>query len=74
MGAPLVRMGWRPPGLSVPLPPLSSPAPQYPETMMARNNIVGYHQQCTSIYVQVDCIYVYCFASCHKRHVKVVHT
>ena len=24
-------MGWRPPGLSVPLPPLSSPAPQNPE-------------------------------------------
>jgi len=31
VGAPLVRMGWRPPGLSVPLPPLSSPAPQNPE-------------------------------------------
>jgi len=30
-GAPLVRMGWRPPGLSVPLPRLSSPAPQNPE-------------------------------------------
>jgi len=29
--APLVQMGWRPPGLSVPLPPLSSPAPQNPE-------------------------------------------
>jgi len=28
VGAPLVRMGWHPPGLSVPLPPLSSPAPQ----------------------------------------------
>jgi len=28
---------------SVPLPPLSSPAPQNPEKMMARNNIVGYH-------------------------------
>jgi len=27
LGAPLVRLGWRPPGLSVPLPPLSSPAP-----------------------------------------------
>jgi len=27
VGAPLVRLGWRPPGLSVPLPPLSSPAP-----------------------------------------------
>jgi len=25
--APLVRLGWRPPGLSVSLPPLSSPAP-----------------------------------------------
>jgi len=25
--APLVLLGWRPPGLSVPLPPLSSPAP-----------------------------------------------
>jgi len=28
VGAPLVRMGWRPPGLSVPLHALSSPAPQ----------------------------------------------
>jgi len=28
VGAPLVRMGWRPPGLSVPLPPLSPRAPQ----------------------------------------------
>jgi len=28
VGAPLVQMGWRPPGLSVLLPPLSSPAPQ----------------------------------------------
>ena len=28
MGAPLVRLGWRPPGLFVPLPPLSSPARQ----------------------------------------------
>jgi len=27
VGAPLVRLGWRPLGLSVPLPPLSSPAP-----------------------------------------------
>jgi len=27
VGAPLVLLGWRPPGLSVPLPPLSSPAP-----------------------------------------------
>jgi len=27
VGAPLVRLGWRPPRLSVPLPPLSSPAP-----------------------------------------------
>jgi len=26
-GAPLVWLGWRPPGLSVPLPPLSSLAP-----------------------------------------------
>jgi len=26
-GALLVRLGWRSPGLSVPLPPLSSPAP-----------------------------------------------
>ena len=43
MGAPLVRMGWRPPGLLVPLPPSSSPAPQNLETMTARNNIVGYH-------------------------------
>jgi len=30
-GAPLVWMGWRPPELSVPLPPLSSPVPQNPE-------------------------------------------
>jgi len=27
VGAPLVRLGWRPPGLSVPLPSLSSSAP-----------------------------------------------
>jgi len=27
VGAPLVRLGWRQPGLLVPLPPLSSPAP-----------------------------------------------
>jgi len=27
VGAPLVRLGWRPPGLSVFLPLLSSPAP-----------------------------------------------
>jgi len=27
VGAPLVWLGSRPPGLSVPLPPLSSPAP-----------------------------------------------
>jgi len=27
VGAPLVWLGWRPPGLPVPLPPLSSPAP-----------------------------------------------
>ena len=31
VGALLVWLGWRPPGLSVPLPPLSSPAPQNPE-------------------------------------------
>ena len=30
-GALLVQMGWCPPGLSVPLPPLFSPAPQNPE-------------------------------------------
>ena len=41
--APLFRVGWRPPGLSVPLSPLSSPAPQNPETTMARTKIVGYH-------------------------------
>jgi len=28
VGAPLVRLGWHPPELSVPLPPLSSPAPE----------------------------------------------
>jgi len=27
VGVPLVRLGWRQPGLSVPLPPLSSSAP-----------------------------------------------
>jgi len=43
-GVLLVQMGWRPLGLSVPLPPLSSPAPQNPEiSMMARINIDGYH-------------------------------
>ena len=31
VGLPLVRLGWRPPGLSVPLPPFSSSAPQNPE-------------------------------------------
>jgi len=31
VGAPLVRLGWRPPGLSVPLPPLSSPLHKNPE-------------------------------------------
>jgi len=31
VGALLVRMEWCPPGLSVSLPPLSSPAPQNPE-------------------------------------------
>jgi len=30
-GGAVVRLGWRPPGLSVPLPLLSSPAPQNPE-------------------------------------------
>ena len=40
---PLVRKGWRPPGLSVPLPPLSSPAPQNPEKTMVRKKIVVYH-------------------------------
>ena len=40
----LVRMGWRPLGLSEPLPPLSSPAPQNPEiSMVTRTNIDGYH-------------------------------
>ena len=43
MGLPLVRLGWRPPGLSVPLPPFSSSAPQNPEDfsffMMVYNNI-----------------------------------
>jgi len=37
VGARLARMEWHPPGLSVPLPSLSSSAPQNPETMMARN-------------------------------------
>ena len=43
MGLPLVRLGWRPPGLSVPLPPFSSSAPQNPEDffMMAYNNDIG---------------------------------
>jgi len=31
VGLPLARLGWRPPGLSVPLPPFSSPAPQNPD-------------------------------------------
>ena len=35
MGAPLVLMGWHPPRLSVPLPPLSPPAAQNPEAMTA---------------------------------------
>jgi len=34
MGVPLVRTGWRPPGLSLPLRPLSSPAPQNPELIL----------------------------------------
>ena len=43
-GALLVQMGWRPPRLSVPLPPLPSPAPQNPEiSIMATTNIDGYH-------------------------------
>jgi len=43
-GVLLVQMGWCPLGLSVPLPPLSSPAPQNPEiSMMARINIDGYY-------------------------------
>ena len=42
MGLPLVRLGWHPPGLSVPLPPFSSSAPQNPEDfMMAYNNDIG---------------------------------
>ena len=43
MGLPLVRLGWRPPGLSVPLPPFSSSAPQNPEdfSMMAYSNDIG---------------------------------
>ena len=37
-------MGWRPPGLSVSVPPLLSPAPQNPEiSMTATTNIDGYH-------------------------------
>jgi len=44
MGATLVQMGWPPPGVSVPLPPLLFPAPQNPEiSMMATTNIDGYH-------------------------------
>jgi len=31
VGAPLVRLGWHPLGLSVPLPPLSSPENKNPE-------------------------------------------
>ena len=43
VGLPLVRLGWRPPGLSVPLPPFSSSAPQNPEDfMMAYNNDIGF--------------------------------
>ena len=43
MGLPLVRLGWCPPGLSVPLPPFSSSAPQNPEDffMVAYNNDIG---------------------------------
>jgi len=33
MGAPLVRLGWRPPGLSVPLPPLSPLLHKNPEEL-----------------------------------------
>jgi len=49
VGAPLVRMGQHPPGLSVPLPPLSSPAPQNPEDACVRACVVrfscsGYHR------------------------------
>ena len=43
VGAPLVRMVWRPPGLSVPLPPLSSPTPQKSRRMMACNNNCAYN-------------------------------
>jgi len=44
VGASLVRMGWRPLRLPVPLPPLSPPAPQKSRRMMAYNNIdFGYH-------------------------------
>jgi len=39
VGASLVRMGWRPLGLLVPLPPLPPPAPQKSRRMMAYNNI-----------------------------------
>jgi len=39
VGASLVRMGWRPLGLPVPLPPLPPPAPQKSRRMMADNNI-----------------------------------
>ena len=31
VGLPLVQLGWRPRGLSVPLPPFFSSAPQNPE-------------------------------------------
>ena len=41
MGLPLVWLGWRPPGLSVPLPPFSSSAPQKSRRMMAYNNVIG---------------------------------
>ena len=39
VGASLVRMGWRPLGLPVPLPPLPPLAPQKSRRVMAYNNI-----------------------------------
>ena len=43
-GGSVVRMGWRPLRLPVPLPPLSPPAPQKSRRMMAYNNTdFGYH-------------------------------